>query len=198
MKQLCRAGAYDGEHYLRRKLERWNKNSVPPGILVRRAARILKSADSLVPAKVVFVLFRSWLNGWCTARRFQVAQASCLLGCIPGSTAGCHDSIEHYAHCPVVTHFASHVLHLPHVQVSGLMNFLCLGRDVSDEQRVLQLLLLFAVYSATNCLRSRSLKPGHHDMKELMLQYLHQGASQSSSAQQVLRNQMAHNRNVRP
>jgi hypothetical protein len=87
---------------------------------------------------------------------------------------------------------------LPCNQVGGLINFLCLGRDVSEDQRAVQLLLLFAVCGATNCLRFGGLKSGHLNVKEFLLQYLHQGASQSSSAQQALRNHLANHRNVRP
>jgi len=199
LRQLCQADQYNYEHVLSRKLKRWNSNSiVPEGILVRRSVRLLRGAFAIVPLKVVLVLFRAWFNGWCTARRYQVPQAACLVGCIPGSKPGCHDKIEHYAHCPVVVHFGCHVLQLPCAQVGGLINFLCLGRDVSDESRVLQMLLLYAVYSATNCLRFAKPKLGNADMKEFLLQYLHQGASQSSSAQQVLHNHLVLRRNVRP
>ena len=196
--QLTAADAYNHEHVLRRKLARWNFGLAwtPPGILARRSTVILNVTLKLVPLRVALVLFRAWLNGWCTARRYQVKQAPCLLGCLPCSEDTCQDSIEHYACCPIVRHFASHMLHLPDHRVGGSLNFLCLQANVDDETRTMQLLMLYAVYTATNCLRFVKPKPPVRDMNEFLLQYVHQGANQSPAAQKMLRQQLAY-RNVR-
>ena len=144
-----------------------------------------KRTSSLVPPRVALVLFRTVFNGWCTARRFQVKEAKCLLGCDPGSRQGCHDSIEHYAHCPVVKHFAMHSLNIPQSCVGGLFNFLCM-KPVDDEVLTLQLLLAFAMYRATNCWRFARPQAAKNAMHEFLLRYVHQGASTMTSAQRVV------------
>jgi hypothetical protein len=169
---------------LRCKLKRWCISEVPEGILARRASKRLGRALGLVPVKVVFVLFRTWFNGWCSARRFQVKQAPCLFGCEFGSAEGCHDSIEHYMRCPVVANFALQRLRLPQTSVRSMVAFMCLGANIDDELLTLQLLLVYAIYSATNCLRFA--KPAIDNLDEFLLQFVHQGASQSNHAQRVV------------
>ena len=142
-------------------------------------------------------MFRTWFNGWCTARRFQVKRARCLLGCGAGSTEGCCDSIEHYACCPVMLEFATKSLNLPPALVGGLLNFLCLQSNLDSHLRTRQLLLLYACYSATNCLRFGQPHLAANSMHEFLLQYVHQGASQSASAQQVVSQYVTHSRRLR-
>ena len=67
-----------------------------------------------------------------------------------------------------------------------MLGFLCLDRDVDDNMRTLQLLLLYAVYSAANTLRFRHAGSAGISMDALLLQYVNQGASTSSAAQQAL------------
>ena len=187
LRQLLEREAYNHENIVRDHLERWHIASVPAGTLARRACRHLKHALDLVPLKVALVLFRTWFNGWCTARRFQVREAKCLLGCgAPCTfTESCFDSIDHYAYCPVVANFAQRHLQLPNCHVRSMVNFLCLS-VVDDETLTLQLLLLHSVYSATNCIRY-SVAPRALDcMDELLLQYIHQAASGSRLAQKVV------------
>ena len=157
----------------------------------------MNRAFAIVPVRVALVLFRSFFNGWCTARRFQVKHAPCLFGCTYGSTEGCHDSIEHYAHCQVVRDFAKSSLDLPDTTVGGLLNFLCLSSNVDDETRILQLLLLYAVYSATNCMRYTSPNVSPQSMHEFLLQFVHQGASQLHSVQVVVRERVTNRRSTR-
>ena len=196
--QLMIAQHYNHEHVLGHKLQRWQIQGVPDGILARRAARYLPHAFELVPARVATVLFRTWFNGWCTARRFQVGQASCLFGCLSGSGDGCHDSIEHYAHCIVVRTFALHRMNMPHNCVGTLLGFLCLNRDVTDDTRTLQLLLLYAVYTATNCLRFCQPQLDPAKWHEFLRQYVHQGASQSSAAQKIVHDAIQSRMALRP
>ena len=188
--QLSARAGYSSEGVLRRKLARWRIAGVPEGTLTRRAVRILHRAFALVPARVAFVLFRSWFNGWCTARRFQNRSALCRFGCESGSAAGCHDSIEHYAHCKAVRAFAADILHLPHQVVGSLQGFLCLSAGLDDDTLTLQLLLLYAVYTATNVLRFAQPCAPIGSVKELLLQFVHQGARNSSNAQHVVHRAM--------
>ena len=162
-------------------------------MLVRRALRTLQLAFDLVNPRVAIALFRTWLNGWCTARRFQDYNSSCLCQC---ESANSEDSIEHYAHCPVVVHFAVNKLKLPTHLTTGLRGFLCLDRDVSDEVRTLQLLLLFAVYSASNSIRFGKC-PAPADISELLFQFVHQGAFNHSGSHSVVQNIWQHSRSTR-
>ena len=66
------------------------------------------------------------------------------------------------------------------------MSFLCLDLEADEEIWTLQLLLLHAVYSATNCIRFSKAPVSLTCVEELLLQFLHQGASQSSCAQRVV------------
>ena len=155
------------------------------------------AASKLVPVKVVLTLFRTWWNGWCTARRFQVRHAQCLFRCRPASPDECLDSIKHYACCPVVAEFATRRLHLPHSLVKNMLSFLCLTANVDDETRALQMLLLHAVYSSTNCIRFAKSDTQFRCIDELLLQYVHQGASKSSFAQRAVHNRVTNSRAVR-
>ena len=48
-----------------------------------------------LPRHAAMCVLKSWLNGWCTSRRFHEARTlSCLLGC-PAP-----DTFAHYAACP--------------------------------------------------------------------------------------------------
>ena len=60
----------------------------------------------LAPPRVFAAVFRTYFNGWCTARRFQQA-GTCAFGCIDYE-----DSVEHYARCPVLARFGQKCLRL--------------------------------------------------------------------------------------
>ena len=188
--QLVLSEAFSHEHAIRLHLVRWKLTSVPEGVLARRAARHLRAACGLVPVRVAIVLFRTWFNGWCTRRRFQIRCSECLLGCgtVPGAGYAheCLDSIEHYAVCPVVTQFATQRLHLASTLVKNLLSFLCLNAGVDDETRAIQMLLLFSIYSATNYIRFAAAPKSFDSIQELLLQYVHQGAGQLSFSQNVV------------
>ena len=82
--------------------------------------------------------------------------------------------------------FASRTLSLPEQVVGNLQGFLCLHSNISAETLLVQQLLLFAVYTATNILRHSDVRPVFSSMNELLLQCLHQGAGQSSAAQKAV------------
>ena len=175
---------------MRSKLKRWRITEVPEGTLARRACNVLRSAFDTTPVRVANVLFRTLLNGWCTARRFQTHSSTCLFRCAPGSLEGCHDSIEHYAHCPVVRQFSLHILKLPAQVVGNLQGFLCLHVPVDANTLIVQHLLLYAVYTATNRLRHGPAGANPTSHNELLLQYVHQGAGQSPSSKRAVRAQL--------
>ena len=186
LEQLVKSVSYNHEYVLRDKLKRWRIAEVPEGILARKAVKRLRLALDVVPVENVFVLCRTWFNGWCSARSFQVKQAHCLFRFLLGSGGGCNDSIEHYCHCPSVAGFASHRLHLPQANTRKMLAFMRLGGNTDDDMLTSHLLLLCAVHSATNCLRFSTASLGDARMYELLLQCVHQGANQSSSAQNIV------------
>ena len=181
MRLLVASESYNQKHVIRDQPDYWHLTGTPEGTLARRACKDLHRSLEFVPVKVAFVLFRTWCNGWCTARRFQVRRATCLLGCgVQGAfDEECFDSIQHHAYCPTVARFAGRRLQMPHALVRNLMNFLCLNTVVDDEMSTLQLLLLYAVYRSTNCIRFSKAPGTLTCMDELLMQFLHHGASQS-------------------
>ena len=191
LRDLARCEAYNHEYVIRSKLKRWHITSAPEGTLARRACKILRSAFDSTPVRVANVLFRTWCNGWCTARRFQKTTSMCLFGCSSGSLPGCHDSIEHYACCQVVRQFALQTVNLPPRVVGTLQGFLCLVSGIEDHTLIVQQLLLYAVYTASNRYRHGPAPPACASIQELLLQYVHQGAAQASLAQAALNKQIA-------
>ena len=168
LRQLLRSDRHDAENYLRTKLRRWHERDrliTPIGTLTRRAGLKLTKAFTLVTPRVAIAMFRAWLNAWCTARRFQDRCKRCVFHC---DGAGAEDSLEHYAHCQVVRDFARKSLQLPDSSVGRTCALLCLNRDVSDEIYTLQLLLLYAVYSATNSLRFGTAQVRTDHVQELL------------------------------
>ena len=86
----------------------------------------------------------------------------------------------------MVREFAQGQLHLHTQAVGDLYGFLCLEAGLAHDVRTLQLLLLYAVYSAISLLRfSEGMQP-LQAIQELLLQFVHQGAGQSSDAQRVI------------
>ena len=132
VQHLVAAERYNHEHILRKKITRFEITCVPAGILSRRAAKRLVHAFEIVPARVAIVLFRTWLNGWCTACRFQQKGTSCLFGCQCPSIHDCIDSMEHYAICAVVQRFARQSLHLLDELVGNMLGFMCLSPNTDD------------------------------------------------------------------
>ena len=196
-RMLVTTDKYNPEHYLRCKLQRW-KIDVPEGILTRRALRYLNNACQLAPNRVAVVFLRTLLNGWCTARRFQQPGSSCLFDCCMTHSDLREDSIEHYAHCPFVIAFARDKLHMPQEHVGNIAAFLCLSRDTPDDARVLQLILLYPVYGATNTLRYSRTTLQPQQKNALLMQLAQQGANGCCVARRALNAALARWRSVRP
>ena len=197
---LAASDHYNAECALRHRLKRLRRwtTLVPDGVLARRALRYVKAAFEQVPRRVALVLLRSLFNGWCTARRFQVTGSSCLFHCSMRHSDLQEDSIEHYAHCPVVVDFARRTLHMSNDASGTTTSFLCLDRDTPEDVRILQLLLLYAVYSATNTLRHSCEPPSAQHVPSMLMQFVKQGAQGSCSARGALSAALNVQRAVRP
>ena len=103
---LRRKEPYDEEHRMRHKFQRWNL-TVLPRLAATRALNRLNYLDKHAPPRVGAAALSTLWNRWTTARRFQFF-SPCCLGC--SDTAA--DSIEHYAHCPLVRRAAKTELRL--------------------------------------------------------------------------------------
>ena len=100
-------GATDFERLLRRRwTARWAdcfRAGLPLGPAVRRAVRCMHEYGSALPPFLKLAVLTTWLNGWCTAHRFQ-SRAPCLF------CAGPSDALEHLAPCARVrAHFQHHL-----------------------------------------------------------------------------------------
>ena len=88
---------------------------------------MLKAIGEGLPPRVWAAYFRLICNGWMTARRFQ-GNRTCLFGC-----GGGHDSIEHFAHCPVVSHWLLENLGINPAPIGDELDHF-LGMRIDDER----------------------------------------------------------------
>lgn len=151
---------------IERKLTRWDVDGFPR-VRVRRFLRILPRIASSCPPRVAAAVWRAQWNGWTTQRRMRTAPGAhglcsdCVFRCGRGQA----DSIEHYAHCPVVADFAGRRLRLPRAATprQRLACFLLLDgtlefADVEEVRR--RAVLTAAVYQVANAVRHGVLAPG--------------------------------------
>ena len=101
-----------------------------------------------VPPCVMHALFVSWLNAWCTDRRFQKSPRACVLS----EDCGGQDCMEHYAVCEHMWNAAHRKLKVSRSQVS-LARFFALAPLPSDDCAILAA-NVYAVLSLTNKLRA--------------------------------------------
>lgn len=81
---------------------------------MRRACRCIAEAKEHLPPFLLFVLFNTWLNGWCTAHRFQ-QRARCPF------CKGHSDALEHLAGCPALKRLFTHHLGAAHNSFSEFL-----------------------------------------------------------------------------
>ena len=178
LEQILSKERYNHEAFLRGRLERWRLQEAPIGIMTRRSVQRLTKIFSLTTVRVGVVIFRTWLNGWCTARRFQHKDSKCVFNC---ECAFSEDSIEHYAFCPIIRRFATQHLHLSANLVGAMCPFLCLNRYTNDSTLIVQCLLTYATYTASNRIRFGGINPASICMNEFLMQIMCQGAFNHSS-----------------
>ena len=89
------------------RLGRWRPH-VCGGVLTGEHLTVISRTLKLsVPPCVIASLLHSWCNGWCTARRFQQRNVTCVFGCAHGL-----DELEHYLVCSALWECASRALSL--------------------------------------------------------------------------------------
>jgi len=87
---------------------RWSAQLSAPapfGVAVRRACRTVEALGSALPPFLLAAVVCTWLNGWCTAHRFQ-SRARCPFCWGPS------DSLEHLAGCAGVRALLRHHLNV--------------------------------------------------------------------------------------
>ena len=110
-----------------------------------------------------------------TARRFQ-GSGKCLFGCCNG-----HDSIEHFAQCPVVSHWLHENLGISPAPVGEEMDHF-LGMRIDEERddthmnsRIRRGLATYALYKVHNGVRHQSF--GAARLGEVFAYFLQEGRS---------------------
>ena len=112
----------DLQQLLVHRWARWQRHLGHPMDLkaaIRRAPTFLINIAGIVPPCVQHAVMATWLNGWCTARRFQEPVKSCRLH--PGCQGA--DELEHYACCRHLCNCAARFLRIP-AQPASLAKFL--------------------------------------------------------------------------
>ena len=141
-----------------------------PGRRVERCRRVVKKLPKATPPRARAAVLRTWLDGWCTARRFGTRGTHCRFGCQFGE-----DSLEHYLRCSRLWRFGSTALQLHDpVDPTERTTAALLWETGCSEQRLGRLATLVAVgYKACNTLRhSRCQHGGGLDIQRLFRQTL--------------------------
>ena len=131
-----------------RRLKRWAMLATPVPFIRIIRGRLLHvlHSTSTVPAATRWALFRTYLNGWCTARRFQTV-ATCPF------CKNCEDSLEHFSRCPVVREVGNERLDLNLSAARPLRFFMLEGEHLSKDQAWRHAAFLHALYRTHNYLR---------------------------------------------
>ncbi|CAK0856475.1 unnamed protein product [Prorocentrum cordatum] len=140
-----------GHWGFRRKLKQWSLGPLE-GRRVLVCKRVMKTLPKRLAPRIRASVLRTWLDGWCTARRLGSRGHACRLGCAAGE-----DCLRHYVRCPVPWEFGSrHLgLHDPGNSDGRAQAFLLWETGCSQE-RLVQLATLVAVaYQTHNILRHR-------------------------------------------
>jgi hypothetical protein len=128
-------------------------------------------------------------NGWTTARRFQTSRP-CVLGCCSEA----EDSIEHYARC----HFTRQIV-VDWMGLDGglvdLTGFLLVQSGMSENERALMSIVVYAVFRATSHFRHSSTYPAASTVTEY-LQQMCQNAVFGHCSRKTL-DQATHFRHIR-
>ena len=174
------------ENLVRSRMRRWAKAglvTVPEGVAARRAEKILTCIRKVCPPCVTWAVIRTWLNGWCTMRRFQNRQSnSCLLAC---SCKG-EDSIEHYLRCPVVRSIAREKVGLGDIK-SDPGYLLLFDENREPESIALAATLLYAIYTTTNRQRHLQHRLSEHQGKQQLWCAIRKAGLQSRRLSTLLR-----------
>ena len=79
------------------KVRQWRDSGSLPGRRAQRCRLVMQRLPKRTPPRVRAAMLRTWLNEWCTGRRFGVRGGRCAFGCRRGE-----DDVRHYVCCPVL------------------------------------------------------------------------------------------------
>ena len=130
--------------------------------MAARCAGALDRLRALVAPCVTAAVLRTMWNGWSTRRRFQQGWAPCVLGC-SSPHDDVQDSIEHYAHCPIILDMSRRYLNVPPlIGAARKGGFIVLGLQagqISDDTLARRAVLAYAAYRTVHTLRERCRLP---------------------------------------
>ena len=150
---------------LTRRLARWLEGNTADLTLpqaVGKAMSVISQISGRVPDCVIAAVWRSWLNGSFTSRRFQEECQPCLFD----SDCGGSDRLEHYSCCPAARRYLCKRLPQP-ISAPTLIDFLMLGSHNHNDLPFLAV-HVYAVYGALNHIRAGQLRHGSFDLDMLL------------------------------
>jgi len=175
---LPNSGLEDPFVLIDRRLERFLGDNARHSVSPRRTLATLSLAKHpFLTATVV----KTWINGWCTSKRYQLAVKPCMFGC--GHELG--DSLEHYRCCPIVWSFYrqhapyiyhDHHHHPDHYDDTSTTLFLALHAPPDIHHTTTAATLLHAVFTTYETLRTQQRHTGaddHTDKTALLNTKLH-------------------------
>jgi hypothetical protein len=144
----------DLQSILRRRLQRWliDPSSAELNDMVAKTISVIADVRKAPPCVAAAVL-KTWLNGWCTARRFQEPRRSCWL-C---ETCSGDDSLEHYAVCPFAWSYLPSKLRISD-STKTIKRFMLLEPCEGDTPLLLAC-HVYAVMGVVNTLRAQQTRP---------------------------------------
>ena len=171
--RLEKAKCFDAEGRLRHRLERW---AIPlfPRLRAIRALAVAQRLQKLVPPRVRAAIARTWMNGWCTKRRFQTT-GPCLFGCRHGE-----DAVQHYLACSRLHSHGARQLRLsvpdsPEARRQAAL-LLDPGANLDDCTLVCRALLLAAAYKLHCTHRRKGFLGSEEDIRRALNQAVKEAA----------------------
>ena len=174
---------FDPRALLHKRLARWLDGSTTDLTLpeaVGKAMTVISQITGRVSYCVIASVWRSWLNGWCTGRRFQEECQPCLFD----SDCGGSDWLEHYACCPAARRYLSKRLPQP-IAAATLIDFLMLGSHAQDDLPLMAV-HVYAVHGALNHIRAGKLCHGAFDLDMLLWERWRAAMTQMPSLQRLV------------
>ena len=155
-----------------RHLARWSRLSPRPPFPRHLRSRVTSISSRLksLPVSSRWAVFRTWLNGWCTHRRFQ-EQGPCRF-C--GSE---EDSIEHFTCCRLINAVGRTVAGFPDSSADRLGWLLLGDAHLTSDDLIRRTVFMHCLYRTHCSLRYSPLPPDrvpdriHSELRTILLQH---------------------------